>query len=149
MPTATLTYTAADGTRFDTEAAAVQYERLVARIAAAMSPLGKAPADVEDGKGWLQHKPDNVRRAKAALCGLIAPTLEDSWPKLAAACRETPDEVHPMGAVGRIICDCDDPFARAWSRFCRIDGQGREHQQPFYALNGPQPEHSCVEDRSS
>lgn len=147
MPTATIIYTTADGTRFDTEEEAKAHEVLVAKINAAMAPLGETPEAVEDGKGWLQHRPANVAKAKSTLCKLIAPQLEADWPHLAKAMRQTPQEVHPMSLVGRILSDFGGPLNNAWGRFGRIDGQGREHQQSYFALNGPGKEHVCVEDR--
>jgi hypothetical protein len=148
MPTSIIVHLAKDGTRFDSEADALAHESLLEKIAVALAPLGSTPGDVADGNGWVQHSRDSFVAAKTALCALVAPAIEDGWPRAAAICRAAPIEVHPMGIVGRILSESRSPLGDAWNRFTRIDDKFREHQQPFYALHGPESRHVCVEDRS-
>ncbi len=138
-------YKADDGTEWTEEAQAMRRDELVAKVAAVMEPLGTVPKRVSDGEGWLQHDPAIVIAAKQGILDLCKPDFANSFPQF----NEPAAKVHPLSIIGRILDDCpDDPRSRAWNRFCRIDPEGREHQQPFFAYTGgPAVEHVCVEDR--
>jgi hypothetical protein len=147
MSTATIVYRTADGFQFDSEKAAAAHENLAAKAAAAMAPLGgPLPQAVEDGKGWVQHSQSAYQRAHRALCKLTAPHVK-SWDKLYDACLNAPDTIHLMGVIGRIMSDSRGPLSDAWHRLAFIDSSYREHQQPYYAINGPREGQVCVEDR--
>ena len=131
-----------DGCEFILESTCLEHEVLCNKVKLAMLPLGDCPAAVEDGKGWLHHDPAIVihcRKAIMQLCCIqgmakLHPVFEN-------------EDAHPMSVVGRILDDVGGPISKAWTRFQRIDDQGREHQQPYYAINGPDKKHVCVEDR--
>lgn len=138
-------YQSVDGSEWDNMDSAVKRDELCARVKAAMQPLGKVPEDVEAGKGWLQHNVEVVNQAKDAILDICREEgFADSYPVFKNPGREC----HPFCIVGRILDDNGGPLSEAWSRFGRIDPQGREHQQGYYAYsNGPLPEHVCVESR--
>lgn len=142
-------YRTSDGVRHETRKAAEAYEGLAAKVAAVMAPLGSwasndVPA-VSAGKGWVQHSEAAYRSAHRGLCKLTAPIVRHHK-ELAAALIATPDDVHPMGIIGRVM-EGDGPIEDAWSRLRFIDSTFREHQQPYYAINGPREGQVCVEDR--
>lgn len=139
-------YQAEDGATFDTADAAKAHEQLVESIRNAEAlTLGTPHKLVDDGKGWVQHDVQRVLEFKRRLLRLAEPLLKSyEWYR-----EENFDSVHPGSIVGRILSDANSPLWGAWSRLMRIDALGREHQQPYYAFNGPLPEHVCVEDRRS
>ena len=120
-------------------------DALCAKVDAVMAPLGDVPQHVKDGKGWLQHNLETVNKAKDGILDLCRDAgLDDDFP----AFRNKGRDCHPLSIIGRILNDRGGPLDKAWNRFCRIDTQGREHQQPFFAYtNGPLAEHVCVETR--
>jgi hypothetical protein len=140
-------FVANDGSRFDTELAALKYETLLVEIKEAMKPLGSVPRNVKDGKGWVQHKQTNVLQAKRAILKLCLPVFK-GFDDLYKAAKDNPDSVHPMGLAGRVLDDSNSPLSTPWHRFCCIDSEWREHQQPYFAINGPKGYHVCIEDRS-
>lgn len=142
-----IVYQAKDGARFNTEHEAVERDSMADLVSDIMAPLGEVPEAVRNGKGWLQHNPETVLVAKEMLFNLFRDSgYFDSFPEIK---KWNGREVHPSSFVGRIIDDGDEsPMTRAWHRLGFIDVFGREHQQPFYANNGPLPYHVCVEDRS-
>jgi hypothetical protein len=141
-----LQYQTKDGRVFNTAEAARDHETLVARIEAIMAPLGDTHPDVKDGKGWVQHDLETVNRAKDQIIHIGKEKgLFRAFDHIQRALGR---ELHPFSLAGRILDDHGGPLAHAWARFGRIDEQGREHQQPFYAYtNGPLPEHVLIEDR--
>lgn len=140
-------YRANDGTVFTTEAAALKHEGMKVQVAYVMLPLGNTPRDVEDGKGWVQHSAASYQAAHHGLIKLAKPLFK-SWDNLRIAADKDPDSIHPLGFAGRLLDESQSPISDAWRRLGRIDSKFREHQQAYYAINGPRPEHVCVEDRS-
>lgn len=138
-------YQANDGSTWGTVSAALKRDNLSAAVAIVMAPLGDTPKAVSDGEGWLQHDPATVIKAKQGILDLCKPDYAVSYPVF----NEPAEKVHPLSVVGRILDDAgSDPRSLAWGRFCRIDAEGREHQQCYYAYTaGPRPEHACIEDR--
>lgn len=138
-------YKANDGTEWNDEASALKRDNLVAQVDAVMAPLGTVPKRVTDGEGWLQHDPEVVIAAKQGILDLCKPDFAKAFPQF----NEPAEKVHPLSIIGRILDDApDDPRSRAWNRFCRIDPQGREHQQCYFAYtDGPAADHVCIEDR--
>lgn len=139
-------YQANDGSEWADKHEAEKRDALCHRVDVAMSPLGDTPRAVKDGKGWLQHNLETVNVAKDSILDICrAEGMAEHFPVF----RNRGRDCHPLSAVGRILDDNDDPLSHAWSRFARIDEQGREHEQPFYAYNnGPLPKHVCVESRA-
>ena len=139
-------YQANDGSEWPTEELALKRDQLHAAVATAMAPLGDTPQAVEYGKGWLQHDPETVAQAKDDILTLCRAhlNLAAQYPAFKAQGRDC----HPLSIVGRVLDDVGGPLGKAWSRFCRIDPEGREHQQCYYAYTaGPDCDHYCVEDR--
>lgn len=108
-----------------------------------MEPLG--PPNKSDA-GWVQHKIETVNAAKKAILLYVRPTFL-RFPKVLEAIDNAPETVHPGSIVGRILSEIDGPVDDAWRRLYCIDSQGREHNQPFLAINGPHKEHVCLETR--
>lgn len=144
---AIIQYKSEDGKIFNSEGECEKHESLVEKLALAMTPLGPESKAVSDGKGWVQHDPANVSKAKKFILQLARPIFAGNYPKITEAIDNNPDSIHPGSIVGRILDDMDTPVNDGWRRLYRIDSQGREHQQPYYAINGPLPSHVCVEDR--
>jgi hypothetical protein len=138
-------YQALDGSEYTDLNKAAARDALCLKVDAAMQPLGDVPQGVKDGKGWLQHDLETVLKAKDAILEICREEgYADSFPVFKNPGREC----HPLSVIGRILGDNGGPLNKAWGRFGRIDAQGREHQQCFYAYtNGPLPEHVCVESR--
>lgn len=138
-------YQSTDGSEWDDPAKASQRDALCSLVDAAMAPLGSVPKEVEDGKGWLQHDIEVVHQA---MDDILEICRGEGYDKSFPVFKHRGRECHPRSVIGRILDDNGGPLARAWSRFNRIDEQGREHQQSYYAYTaGPRPEHVCVESR--
>lgn len=138
-------YQSIDGSEWDDFLKASNRDDLCLRVNAAMMPLGDVPMAVQDGKGWLQHDLETVNEAKDAILDICR---SEGFDKNFTAFRSKGRECHPLSIIGRILNDCGGPLDKAWGRFGRIDDQGREHQQCYFAYtNRPLPEHVCVEVR--
>lgn len=131
-------YKSIDGDEFDNEQQALERDELVKRVEDAMNPLGERPDNINDG--WIQHDIKDVIRVKCALLELAKPIFK-SFTKILKAIEDDPESIHPMSSVGRVLDDCGGPINYAWGRLCCIDAQGREHNQPYFAINGPDKGH--------
>lgn len=138
-------YQANDGTEWTDPNKAAERDALCGKVDAAMAPLGDTPQAVKDGEGWLQHDLETVNQAKDAILEICrAEGFAKSFPVFGHKGRE----IHPRSSISRILDDFGGPLCTAWNRFGRIDEQGREFDQCYYAYtNGPRPEHVCVETR--
>jgi hypothetical protein len=136
---AIIKYQAADGSEHASQELAEARDVLCLKVDNAMLALGSVPQGVSDGKGWFQHDLELVNQAKDAILEICRESgLHKNFPVFNHQGREC----HAMSVIGRILDDIGGPLSDAWSRFARIDIQGREHQQPFFAYtNGPLPEH--------
>ncbi len=136
-----------DGEEWLTKGQAIERDRLDAKVKKAMKPLGDIPEGVSDGKGWLQHNLETVKKAKDDILDICRDEgMDKSFPAFKSKGRDC----HPLSIIGRILDDNGGPLNHAWSRFCRIDEKGREHQQPYFAYtSGPDKSHVCIEDRSN
>ena len=140
-------YQSTDGSEWNDHTKAIERDQLCARVDAAMFPLGEVPQGVKDGRGWLQHKLETVNKAKDAILKICR---KEGFADNFKAFKSKGRECHPLSVIGRILNDNGGPLDVAWSRFARIDPEGREHQQCYFAYtNGPLPEHVCVESRVS
>lgn len=126
-------FVADDNREFDTELEAAQHNVLLAKIKSIEKLLG-GPQNkkVADNKGYYQHTQTNISKAWGLVIELSRPYFK-SYENL----KNLPaDQIHPMGLGGRIISECaDDTINKMWWRFSCIDKEGREWQQPYFALN--------------
>jgi len=141
-------YVAEDGSEHATKEAAERRESLQELVNDAMSPLALSPElqqAVSDGKGWVHHKRATVVRCQDAILDLCD---EFDIASNFAAFQERGPQVHPLSIIGRVLSEVVDPLSKAWGRFGRIDQEGREHQQQYFAYTaGPSADHVCLEDR--
>ncbi len=117
-----------DGTEWATEREATIRDALLDEIKQATSLL---LTPVGNRRGYVQQDPARVLAFKVRLIeighkhGILGTDV------LAEASR-----VHPHSIVGRYIDDSGcRPIGDAWTRLMCIDEQGREWEQPYYALN--------------
>lgn len=137
-------YRARDGREFENHDKARNHEALLDAIDKVMLPLSPEPTGDQLRRGWVQHDLAKVIACKQGILDLAKLKFGKSFKAFHAPAKD----VHPLSIVGRVLSDSDSPLNKPWSRFCRIDEQGREHQQCYYAYtNGPEREHVCVEDR--
>lgn len=133
-------YQADDGSQWNNEEDALKRDALCKKVDAVMLPLGKTPKGVKDGKGWMQHNPERVLRARD---GILDICREQGFGH--EVFKKRGRDCHPMSFIGRYLDDVGGPLNTAWQRFCRIDEHGREHQLPYFAYTSkPDPEHVCV-----
>lgn len=121
-------YVADDGTEFDSDLQAARHENMCDLVAQALAPLGKRNKST---KGWVQHNPETVRQASRQFLRVCKTfNFVDSFKT----------EFHPRSSVGKIVSEGPVVLTLAWNRFASIDAQGREHNQPYFAINGPDPD---------
>ncbi len=137
-------YQADDGSEWNSQQQAEVRDVLYAKVKAAMAPLGEVPEAVWDAKGWLQHDLETVNKAKDDILDICrAEGFAERF-----NCFKDGRKLHSLSVIGRILSDNDGPLCDAWMRFCRIDLQGREHQQTYHAYTEqPPPPYPCIEDR--
>ena len=138
-------YKSNDGIEWDNQSDAEKRDALCMKVDAVMLPLGKVPEGVTAGKGWLQHDLETINQAKDAILEICR---EQGYDKSYPSFKERGRNCHPLSFIGRVLDDNGGPLNTAWSRFARIDVQGREHQQCYYAYTGgPARDHVCIESR--
>lgn len=131
-------FKACDGREFDDAELCEEHERMIERVTAIMATLPPTPENINEG--WIQHDKAKVLAVKRALLKLAKPLFK-GYPKIEAQIAENPDAIHPMSFVGRLFDDCDTPINDGWRRLCCIDDKFREHNQPYFAINGPDKNH--------
>ncbi len=142
-------YKTKDGREFNNETEAKAHEFLLTKIENAVFPLGKSLEYPKSSKGWIQHSRANVEKVHRGLLILAKPLFYGkSYPVLTKAYDDNPLSIHPMSTLGRILSNSNSPIYTAWQRLMCIDKEYREHNQPYFAINGPDKEMVCVEDRS-
>lgn len=140
-------YQSNDGAIFETRDRAVLRDMIIARVESIMRPLGNKLEFKDSQRGWIQHSQASVMAVKCALLDLVRETTKtDGF----AVFNHPNSEIQPLSIACRFIDErADEPIAIGWRRLCCIDNLGREHNQPFYAINGPEEDHVCIEDRSA
>lgn len=122
-------YQCEDGTRFDKENEALEYESHAARAKEIESLLVSIGREL-NGNEYIQQDPNMVRRAKYDFLTLVAERIP-IWKDLAIECR---DGIRHIAHIGRVIDDYGIKWMRhLYFRFACIDENGREYQQPYYA----------------
>ncbi len=102
-------------------------------------------------KGWVQHTKENYESALLKTWKLFLKNHVDknSNDSLYNALIGNPLSVHPRGVMGRIVNDMDHKaFNHMVYRLSCFDESYREHNQPYFAVNGPNRDHKCIFDRS-
>lgn len=93
--------------------------------------LDMTKSDYDHGKGYYQHKPNNVLKYKTILVKLAAEIT-----KHPIFTNYKPEEIHPMSIAGKVIDECGNTFLiTKWGKLCRVDEDDKEWGQSFYALN--------------
>lgn len=132
-------YEAEDGDLFRTKDECRARDEECAAVRGIMAPLKRSP-DLQDSPvtQYFQHDPRTVTAVRVTLVGYLRSGPLASWwkdPKWAAAPLE---DFHPDGALGRVCSGSGrSPACRAFGRFSRIDGHGREWSQNYFANNTP------------
>lgn len=143
----TTKYIANDNSEWDTPEKAEARDLLIERVTAIMSPLDVPSAAQEllsANKGYWQHSVEAVDAAKE---GILVICREQGMAKH-YPCFNTPGATaHPLSIIGRILSDSSGPIPDAWARFGRIDPQGREWQQCFFAYTQTPIDGVCLNDR--
>lgn len=131
-------YRAVDGKEFSNENECLKYELLIKRVDEIMSTLPPIPepnyetTSFTNGGGYLQHKSDDLRKAKIALLGICKEYSDHKW------IQETIDNEQSMSCsfVARILGELGIyPLIEAWNRFSSVDNEYREWGQPYFANN--------------
>ena len=135
-------YVAKDGSEWKTSEEATSRELLCSAVAHVMNILPTPPPGVEEGKGWYQHDLEDVNKAKDGIVEIcVALGMDRNYPVF----KYRGPDCHALSGVGRTLSEGPEPLAKAWNRFSRIDEQGREHQQCYFAYtSGPQSNHVCL-----
>ncbi len=123
-------YEANDGAIFHTSEAALLRDAVVSRYAETTRPLG--PERKLETNDYVQHDPATVAKARASF--LRAALSDRTNGREDCIRRAEAGETLAQTMIDRILDG--DPESRVWSRFCCIDAEGREWQQPYFAING-------------
>jgi len=127
-------YECNDGTRFDSEKQAAEYDILLSKCNNINDAIGRK-VELEYDQ-YVQHNAEAVKKQWRVFCNIVAEAI----PSYAKMARECGNGTRHRSHIGRIISDynikclCDLYF-----RFECIDERGREYQQPYFA-NGHQDE---------
>lgn len=121
-------YQCEDGTRFDKENEALEYESYAARAKEIESRLVNIGREL-NGNEYIQQDPAVVKKAKYDFLTLVAERLPE-WKDWATQCR---DGIRHISHIGRVISDYGIRWMRHLDfRLSCIDESGREYQQPYY-----------------
>jgi hypothetical protein len=137
-------YEAEDGSRFTDAGEAAKRDGILEAVAAVMAPLGVVPehdgCDFENGHGYYQHDPGTIRSVRLALYELSKEKLrwwtDGQIENHGMTHERLALEVHPSWHLRMLDGSCR-PLEKAWTRIYRIDSQGREWGQPYFADNTP------------
>lgn len=133
-------YEAIDGAEFETEAACLKHEALIAEcaaIVARLEPRANLPnCNYENGHGYVQQVPATVLSVQADLVKIARRYFTDKSSNAHFDFAETAAQPAGLSMVGRFIDDgCPSPVNRAWRRICCMDAEFREWGQPYFAMN--------------
>lgn len=130
-------YQCEDGTRFDEENEALEYESYAARAKEIESRLVSIGRELEYDE-YIQQDPVVVKKAKYDFLTLVAERLP-IWKDRAIECR---DGLRHISHIQRVI----DDYGIKWMqnldfRLACIDESGREFQQTYFTLH---PEEATI-----
>jgi hypothetical protein len=115
-----------DGSEFKDAAKAEQHERLINECETIMAPLGPIPK-LSNGKS-KSHDLETFRRVRAEMVRLAAREMgHPEWKNLAF-------ENCQHSIIGRYLEDGNFTLYKYWGRLMRFDNNGREFDQPYYAI---------------
>ena len=127
-------YECNDGTRFDSEKQALEYDVLLSICNSINDVIGRK-VEFEYNQ-YVQRNAETVKKQWRVFCNIVAEYIPD----YAQRAKECGNGTRHRSHIGRVIgdynikCLCDLYF-----RFDCIDEQGREYQQPYFT-NGHQHE---------
>lgn len=128
-------YQADDGTEWPEAEAAQKRDQLIADVRDATAGVLKPRPEISHFRGYVRQDPARVLQYKAALLRLAHRELPNLVTEADAA---NPAGMHNNSIIIRYLDDCGreaKPIAQAWWRLQCIDEEGREWEQPYYALN--------------
>lgn len=125
-------YECNDGTRFDSEKQAAEYDILLSKCNNINDAIGRK-VELEYDQ-YVQHNAEAVKKQWRVFCNMVAVAIPD-YSQIAKGCGN--GKIH-RSHIGRVIDDYNIKCLRSlYYRFECIDEQGREYQQPYFA-NGHQ-----------
>lgn len=127
-------YECNDGTRFDSEKQALEYNVLLSKCNIINDIIGRK-VELEYNQ-YVQRNAETVKKQWSVFCNIVAEYIPD----YAQRAKECGDGTRHGSHIGRVIGDYNIKcLSRLYFRFECIDEQGREYQQPYFA-NGHQNE---------
>ena len=127
-------YECNDGTRFDSEKQALEYDVLLSKCNSINDAIGREVKLEYDQ--YVHRNAETVKKQWREFCNIVAATITD----YAQMANECGNGIRHRSHIGRIIGDYNIKcLCSLYYRFECIDEQGREYQQPYFA-NGHQNE---------
>ena len=127
-------YQCDDGTRFDSEKQAAEYDILLSKCNNINDAIGRK-VELEYDQ-YVQHNAETVKKQWRVFCNIVA----EYMPDYAQRAKECGNGTRHRSHIGRVISDYNIKCLYSlYFRFECIDEQGREYQQPYFA-NGHQNE---------
>lgn len=133
MVTVTAYFKAKDGTEFKNEEDAINHEKLLDKIDNIFFRLGK-PQSLKSTE-YIQHDLSVCLDVKEEFYDFVKKEYgKYDYPSMKYPSRD----IHPLSFIGRLLDDIGGPCRLANHRLCCINWDtGREFQQPYFAMNGP------------
>ena len=127
-------YECNDGTRFDSEKQALEYDVLLSKCNSINDVIGRK-VELEYNQ-YVQRNAETVKKQWRVFCNIVAEYIPD----YAQRAKECGNGTRHRSHIGRVISDYNIKCLYSlYFRFECIDEQGREYQQPYFA-NGHQNE---------
>lgn len=130
-------YECNDGTRFDAEEDAKEYESLCARVKEAMKPMGERTSVCNIGEEYIQHDLKDVRKSLHDFLVICTHTLTYYGPKAIKEIKECIEKETYTDSVDNVIASCaQQVLVDANYRFsCTNMKDGREYPHPYYTIH--------------
>ena len=127
-------YECNDGTRFDSERQALEYDVLLSICNSINDVIGRK-VELEYNQ-YVQRNAETVKKQWRVFCNIVAEYISD----YAQRAKECGNGTRHRSHIGRVISDYNiNCLYSLYFRFECIDEKGREYQQPYFA-NGHQNE---------
>jgi hypothetical protein len=131
-------YKAADGTSFESPAACKGYEQLLRGIESIERNLRAVPPreglGFENGEGYVQQPVEQYPHIQSAFLLLVHSYMGDWVREFVDSAKTLKIGEAGNHVLGRILCEGGNrALNRFWTRLGRIDSQGREWGQLYYA----------------